>query len=598
MTNSVEIVVEGKDEATKVFQKVESTAKQSATTVEQSWSRSMDSVTQSMTRASGSVDRSSDSLDKMGNKAKDSGDKLDRLGEASDNVDTRAMGFRDTVTGVQDTLKGLSDQSLSTGDRLFTLGAGIGDLGSAGYNLAVPAMKKMKDVISEVNTPTTRLGENVKGLGKSIAGMAAGAAIIAGIGYALHKAFGDEAANVGALTYQLAKFTETGKAGGEASRVLGDNFDDLKTSIEEINGSGFAKFIEGIYDLIPGSDLVGVSMSEAKDKVAALDQALTQLAQQSPEEASKAFDDMASKMGLTSEQVTQLKNSLPGFTSAMQQADAQTRTNTDGTVKNTQALRDYLAQLQAATDPVFNLLNSLNQVSEAQNAYNDAVKTYGQNSTEAKDASVQLAEAIAGAEAAALNGDISYDNFAATLSHWVQAGVLTAQQAANIRQRVAEARGEADNYVGNYDANLFMEDHASRVIQNVQGALNSVPDSTYKKFYMTYIQNIIGSAPSGAPPGYGFIGNRATGGPIGHAATGGGRSGLTLVGEQGPELVNLPVGSRVNPSGASSRWSGGGSSEIKVTLDLQGADRGLMDYLRGRIRVEGGGNVQVALGQG
>jgi hypothetical protein len=41
------------------------------------------------------------------------------------------------------------------------------------------------------------------------------------------------------------------------------------------------------------------------------------------------------------------------------------------------------------------------------------------------------------------------------------------------------------------------------------------------------------------------FGKKATGGIVGAAASGGIRSGLTLVGEQGPELAELPVGTRV-----------------------------------------------------
>lgn len=41
-----------------------------------------------------------------------------------------------------------------------------------------------------------------------------------------------------------------------------------------------------------------------------------------------------------------------------------------------------------------------------------------------------------------------------------------------------------------------------------------------------------------------------------------------------------------------------GPGQITVHIDISGGDRTLMDWLRGRIRVEGGGNVQTALGRG
>lgn len=92
---------------------------------------------------------------------------------------------------------------------------------------------------------------------------------------------------------------------------------------------------------------------------------------------------------------------------------------------------------------------------------------------------------------------------------------------------------------------------------------------------------------------------RAMGGPIGHAAEGGARSGLTLVGEHGPELVRLPVGSFVNPAGTSSSRQGpdspGKPAEVRLAVDLTGAETGLLDWLRDRIRVNGG-DVQLVLG--
>ncbi len=609
MSNTVEIVVEGKNEATKVFQQVESSATGSATKVEQAWAKSMGAVNDSIERggfgahaAGEGFDRmgtsaraSGDEVERMGKRSEDSAERLHRVGEASDEVDTKAMGFRDTVTGVSDTLKGLTDSSLSTENRLLTLGMGIGDLGSAGYNLLVPAMGKVKQVISDLRDPTSELGGRMQGLGKSLVGVGATAAVIAGVGYALDAAFGDKAANINALSFSLESLAKTGKASGEAVRVFGGNMDDLKTSLEMVTGGGVAKFIEGVYDLIPGADLVGVSMSEAKDKISALDSSLTQLAQRSPSEAGAAFQKLTQDMGLNYDQVSKLKEQLPGFNTAMAQAANAANDSAAGQERNAAALSNYLTQLQAATDPVFGLMNALGQVTEAQNGYNEAVKQHGINSNEAKDASVALAEAVAGAEAAALNGQLSYSDFSAALDHWTQSGAITAQQARDIRQRVDEARGAAQAYTGNYDARLFMENHASGVIAQVKRDLDSVPDSTYKRFYMQYFNQIMNPAPSN-PPGYGFVGNRAIGGPIGHAAEGGGRTGLTWVGEQGPELVKLPTGSMVNPAGASSAQGGaGGPMQVSLSVDLSGADAGLLDWLKDRIRINGG-DVQLVLG--
>jgi hypothetical protein len=100
----------------------------------------------------------------------------------------------------------------------------------------------------------------------------------------------------------------------------------------------------------------------------------------------------------------------------------------------------------------------------------------------------------------------------------------------------------------------------------------------------------IGGAIKGAVPGF------AHGGVVGQAASGGGRSGLTMVGERGPELLSLPPGSRVRSNSDSRRMtsaSGGGAvGDFTITID----GTGLLEGLRKVVRVQGG-NVQTVLGR-
>jgi hypothetical protein len=124
----------------------------------------------------------------------------------------------------------------------------------------------------------------------------------------------------------------------------------------------------------------------------------------------------------------------------------------------------------------------------------------------------------------------------------------------------------------------------------VRNAVNAV--KSWLSGLLSYAQGIpgrIGGAIKGAIPGF------AHGGVTGQAATGGGRSGLTMVGEGGPELLSLPPGSRVRSNSDSRRLSGGGSGgESVVTIILDGT--GVIAGLRKVIRVQGG-NVQEVLGR-
>ena len=98
----------------------------------------------------------------------------------------------------------------------------------------------------------------------------------------------------------------------------------------------------------------------------------------------------------------------------------------------------------------------------------------------------------------------------------------------------------------------------------------------------------------------------ATGG-IPHAAEAGVPGGnAVLVGENGPEIAQLPYGSRVIAAGATrsilaDRAAGGGGGPAHVVLEIQSSgspvDQFLLELLRRSVR-ERGGNVQLVLGKG
>jgi phage-related minor tail protein len=83
-----------------------------------------------------------------------------------------------------------------------------------------------------------------------------------------------------------------------------------------------------------------------------------------------------------------------------------------------------------------------------------------------------------------------------------------------------------------------------------------------------------------------------TTGDVGHNATGTDywRGGLTWVGEQGPELINLPRGAQVFPHGESMAMAGGGGVTVNINganiMDDYGVDR-LMNRVMDRLALKG-----------
>lgn len=90
---------------------------------------------------------------------------------------------------------------------------------------------------------------------------------------------------------------------------------------------------------------------------------------------------------------------------------------------------------------------------------------------------------------------------------------------------------------------------------------------------------------------------------IGQAASGGIRSGLTLVGERGPELANLAPGSRVHSNEDSRRIAmagaddGGGWVEARWIGGESGLIREIMNSIQLRVARSFGGSVQGAMGR-
>ncbi|OPC81807.1 hypothetical protein B4N89_13455 [Embleya scabrispora] len=71
------------------------------------------------------------------------------------------------------------------------------------------------------------------------------------------------------------------------------------------------------------------------------------------------------------------------------------------------------------------------------------------------------------------------------------------------------------------------------------------------------------------------------------------RGGRVVVGDAGPEVLDLPTGARVTPL---SRAGGGGDGTVRLVLDVTGADEDLKRMIRRMVRVDGRGSAQVAFG--
>lgn len=232
-------------------------------------------------------------------------------------------------------------------------------------------------------------------------------------------------------------------------------------------------------------------------------------------------------------------------------------------------IEGYSNALRLATDPVFALNSAVEKVTTAQTLYNDAVKAHGPSSAEAQAASLQLADAVSGAEAAAINGNLSFDAFDRKLAQWVEQGVITAGQADAIRGKVSSLRGAAEDYAGNYNATVTVTDRASAALRGIRSWLAGIQSKT-----------VTITARTDIPAGVSIrqLMERQHGGPVR-------RGDLALVGERGPEIVQFGATGRVYSNAQSQAMARpiGPGGELHFHFHNEGvigSQRELQDWFR------------------
>lgn len=248
----------------------------------------------------------------------------------------------------------------------------------------------------------------------------------------------------------------------------------------------------------------------------------------------------------------------------------------DAANQQTKAIQGVADALKAATDPAFAFIDAQKQVNDATSAYNKAVKDSGKNSTAAKNAQIDLEKAMINYVSAASGARSGTDH-------------LTDAQKAMLK-----SAGFSSGAIKTLDNNLKNAYNSAKKIDGFDVTLSV----TYQRTYATYGKPFS----TELPPSQVFHG-LGTGG-ISGAANGATSSGLTWVGEHGPELMNLPPGTAVRSAGDSKRAAagmGGGSGQpmiVQLHVDGHVIAQAMVDPQRKFVQQNFGGNVQKAYGVG
>jgi hypothetical protein len=115
-------------------------------------------------------------------------------------------------------------------------------------------------------------------------------------------------------------------------------------------------------------------------------------------------------------------------------------------------------------------------------------------------------------------------------------------------------------------------------------ALNSIADKLFEVATNQLIAAVLGGGTFGGPsPAMAFSGSAFS---LFARGTNNAPGGMALVGERGPELVNLPRGSQVTPANETAntlgKWSSGGFSPT-INIDARGAGPGVEQKIKAEV---------------
>jgi TP901 family phage tail tape measure protein len=522
------------------------------------------------------------------------------------------------------------------------------------------AMVAYRDRMVEIQTESelsggsiTRLGAAFEALGTK-AKLAVGATavgLIAMVLIQLQQNSQKAVPDVDKMTTALGNLGEKAELSGELTKQFGEGLDQFAYAVDRVAGKsvGMDHFNDVMNKIFSFGMAKSNSLKEAQGQIDALDQGLANLVQQGHADlAAAALKRLQDQLAAHGDDPSKLTGELTKYSGALQGAtlqqnlaadamgpmgqqaiqaanDLQQETNTAQGLK--QAIVDLNDTQRGSLDSQAAFQQSIADATQALHDHGRALSYTGDEMNLTTDASraeekalTDLASKTDAAATAALQNGESMDHVNAIYGQGRDKLIALAQQMGLTKD---QARDLADQILATPDKTAQLKGDMSDLQDKLNQAkqqLANAPSSKQVELRaeIAGLESDIRSAQdqidslsgktvtvttrlvtiNGDQYGHGM----AHGGIVG-AAGGGPRSGMTWVGEQGPELVRLPYGSTVYPAGQSANMAAaaarGGPAQVQLEISSGGArlDDLLLEILRKAVRIRGG-NVQTVLGQG
>jgi TP901 family phage tail tape measure protein len=572
-------------------------------------------------------------------------------------VTTYLLNHRDAVIDVAKAI-GVLMVGLTGFAVVSKIALGIKTL-TTSFEAASTAMAAYRVRVAEAQIASLAAGGSVNGLASAftalstkakVAVTATALGLIVAIAYKLSESSTKAAPSVDKMTTALEALGRTGSKSGELTATFGGNLDKLGYAVERVSGKAhgmdrFNDVMNKVFTLGMGKSN---SMKEASDQLNSIDEALAGMVQGGHADLAAAAlkrlqDALAAKGGDPSK----LSGAMHKYQDALaataetehiaaqsmgelgQQA-METSKELDAQAMTAKGLKEAISDLndvnRSALDSMAGFEAAIDAATKAAvdgkgvlHEHNGEISLTTEASRAAEAALTDLAAKTDAAAVAALNSGESmdyvnkiYDKGRDKLMQVAMQMGLTRDQArgltetilatpdktaylrgdvTDLKAKIAEAEARLANARGEKRVQIQAEiDSLKRDLARAQAAVDDMHGTTItitRQFRDRFLD--AGDA-------------RARGGIIGGAATGGIRSSLTWVGENGPELVRLPPGAMVHFNPDSQRMAAGysGGAPVQVVLSFEssggGVENALFEIFRKGIRVRGG-NVQAVLGK-
>ncbi|WP_431999335.1 phage tail tape measure protein [Streptomyces sioyaensis] len=240
-----------------------------------------------------------------------------------------------TITGLVNWYNNLSP-SVQRGVTAFAGIAGVVGLAGSALLLMLPRIMAVRRELLAMGLTASRARGMLGALG-SVGGVVAGIAAVAYGVRELKAELREAPPSANKLGQSLLDFAKKGKASGALAKTFGSDLGDLSESIKQIANPSVADRLDHMtqqFKLFSDADVMGtkgpLQLDEAKDKIHAVDQALTSLVQSGAQDQAKAaFDRLAAAAKKGGQSTSDFKSLLPGYTDALAAAGVQSQTTGD-----------------------------------------------------------------------------------------------------------------------------------------------------------------------------------------------------------------------------------------------------------------------------